>query len=453
MSRANYGGLVIAGLGFFLTRFTVTLAIYDDPVRFYLAGVVPLALGLGLAAFGVALTVADVESRLVRTTAVWCVVGTAGMLVLVVLTLLGSRVEILNALTAIRGFGTARDGDDKEAAAVIADRIDDIEAAVQEVSYLTKHAGDGDAVGVPVDLEPCLAESLATIEDRHPSVSVRRDGETDLQVYANERFQQVFTQLLENAVVHGDTEEPELRVEATRDRVRVTVGDDGPGLPESQRRLLETGDIEEFDDPQMGYGLNVVRLLVESYGGTLETSREDGETAVTVVLSRATDETGDRIDRNGIRPGMPSLRATLVASLLAGVAYGVVSEALGGSVAGIGVFYGTADTVVGWLTHEFHSVVFGFVFVSLLSLVPSPHRKRLSVSVGVAVAWGLVLWLGAGGIIAPLWLRLLGIDAPLPNVTARFFATHLAWGVTLGLSTGLWEQSLGPWLAEFRDGE
>ena len=45
-TRLNYSGFVIAGVGFFLTRFTVTLAIYDDPVRFYLAGVVPLALGL-----------------------------------------------------------------------------------------------------------------------------------------------------------------------------------------------------------------------------------------------------------------------------------------------------------------------------------------------------------------------------------------------------------------------
>lgn len=40
MGRVNYSGLVVAGIGFFLTRFTVTLA-FEDPVRFYLAGVVP----------------------------------------------------------------------------------------------------------------------------------------------------------------------------------------------------------------------------------------------------------------------------------------------------------------------------------------------------------------------------------------------------------------------------
>ena len=91
--RVNFSGLVIAGIGFFLTRFTVSLAISGGPVQFLLSGIVPLALGLGLAAFGVALTVADVEARLVRTTAAWCVAGTGGMLVLVVLTILGDPIS------------------------------------------------------------------------------------------------------------------------------------------------------------------------------------------------------------------------------------------------------------------------------------------------------------------------------------------------------------------------
>ena len=221
-SRIYYSGLVIAGIGFFLTRFTVTLAIDGNPLRFYLAGVVPLLLGLGLAAFGVALAVGGPDRSFVRTTALWCVLGTVGMSVLVVLTLLGSTVgmsnietirterqlatfliggsvggtltglyaarnrqqrtvlrqqtnrlvvlnrmlrhEVLNALTPIRGFGTADQNESPEAGAIVAERADDIEATVEEVSYLTKHAGDGQAVGVPIDLEPCLTESVAAVE-------------------------------------------------------------------------------------------------------------------------------------------------------------------------------------------------------------------------------------------------------------------------------------------------
>lgn len=232
------------------------------------------------------------------------------------------------------------------------------------------------------------------------------------------------------------------------------VIDGGDGLPQSQRRLLETGDIEEFDDPRMGYGLNVVRLLVESYGGEIEVEQTDGGTQITVVLARVV-ETGPngetaRSRSESIRPGMPNLLVILGASILAGVAYGLVSEFFGGSVAGIGVFYGTANSVVGWLTHEFHSVVFGFVFASLLSLAPEEYRDRVSIAVAVAVGWGLALWLVAAGVVAPVWLRLLSIEAPLPNVTELFFVTHLVWGVSLGLFTALGERTVVPWLAERR---
>ena len=511
--RVNFSGLVIAGIGFFLTRFTVSLAISGGPVQFLLSGIVPLALGLGLAAFGVALTVADVEARLVRTTAAWCVAGTGGMLVLVVLTILGDpemssaletiraqahfstfliggsvggtftglyaarnrrqrttvqreanrlvvlnrilRHEVLNALTPIRGFGALDGGDHPEARQVIEDRADDIEATVEEISYLTKRAGHEGPVGVPVDLATTIDESVATVTERH-AVTVETPVVPDhVRVAANDRLTDVVTQLLENAVVHGGDETPALEVSASQRQVRVRVIDEGDGLPESQRRLLETGDIEEYDDPRVGYGLNVVRLLIESYGGAIETDRTDGETRITVVLPRVNDG-GPGVEAStsslaGIRPDVPNLVVTLIASLLAGVAYGLVAESTGGSVAGIGVFYGNPEPVVGWLTHEFHSVVFGFVFAGLVSLVPREYGDRTLTNVAVATGWGLAVWIGAAGVVAPVWLRLLGIGAPLPNLTASLLLNHLAWGVSLGLFATWGQRYLTPWLSVIRE--
>ena len=86
-------GLVVAAVGFALTRFTVTLARYEDPLRFVVAGVVPLVLGLGLAAFGVVLVVGEFDRSFVRTVTGWCLAGAAGMFVLVVLTLAGNGTE------------------------------------------------------------------------------------------------------------------------------------------------------------------------------------------------------------------------------------------------------------------------------------------------------------------------------------------------------------------------
>ena len=229
-SRLNYSGLVVAGVGFFLTRFTVALAVDQSPARFYLSGVVPLVLGLGLSAFGVALTVANVDRELVRTTAAWCVVGTAGMLALVVLTLLGAtpegetgfaalqsrtylsnfliggsvggtltglyasrnrrqrtrlrrqatrlevlnqllRHEVLNGLTAIRGYAALREAGGRNAEEVVADRSDDIEETIEEVGYLTESAEPGDTALGPVGVRGHVEESVDSVRERYPDAT------------------------------------------------------------------------------------------------------------------------------------------------------------------------------------------------------------------------------------------------------------------------------------------
>jgi signal transduction histidine kinase len=508
-ARLNYSGFVIAGVGFFLTRFTVTLAI-GDPVRFYLAGVVPLLLGLGLAAFGVALTVANVEPSLVRTTAVWCVIGAGSMLVLVVLTLLGStdgalnlaairsqtalsnfliggsvggtltglyasrnrrqrdelrqqtnrlwvlnrllRHEILNAVTIIRGYATLdREGTDD------GERIEEysatIEQTIEEVKHLTRTAGAEEVPTGTVDLGTHLASSVESIREAFPDAEISVEvPEEDLSVRANERLGQVFTPLIENAVVHATQEVPSVDVRVTRtlSTVRVSITDEGPGLPERQRRLLETGEIEEFDDPTTGFDLNLVRLLVENYGGRIETDVAAGST-VAVVLQRAGDsETSVEASRTrltGVRPATPHLVVTLAASVLAGIPYGVAAEQLGGSVSAIGVFYGVNNPVVGWLTHEFHSAVFGFAFAGIVSLAPARYRNHLPAYVAIGIGWALTLWTLAAGFVAPIWLNLLGIAVPVPSFSNVLLVSHLAWGISLGVLTALGYEYVTPRLA------
>ncbi len=495
-TRVTYSGLVVAAIGFFVTRFTVTLTLYSDPMRFYVAGVVPLAIGLGLAAFGVALAIADVEPSVVRTTALWCVLGTATMCIFAVLTLFGSgggpmavsspffrsylsnflivgsaggtltglyaarnsqqrrqlrqhsnrlvvlnrmlRHEVLNALTAIRGF-TSIEGDlSGRAGEVVRNRSTAIERTIDDVKHLTHESGDRTHRTVPVDLGSRLEAAVRAVVDRHPAVEVGIDAPTeDLTVSADDQLVEVFSLLLENAVVHGGDERPRITVTKTKSRVRIGVSDDGPGLPANQQRLLETGDIDEFDDPNTGFGLNLVRLYVEEYGGTIETDVDENGTTVTVDLPRVRSAGAgyglSTLDFADLQPAIPHLAVAVAAALVAGVVYGVVSEALGGSVAGIGVFYGTVDPVVGWITHQFHSVVFGFVFVGLLSLVPERWPDGYRTYVGVAVGWGIVLWALAAGVVAPVWLQLDGQSVPVPNLTARLLVNHLAWGLALGI--------------------
>jgi len=498
-SRVNYSGLVVAGIGFVLTRFTVTLALYDDPVQFYVAGVIPLALGLGLAAFGVAMTVADVDASVVKTTALWCVVGTATMFVFAALTVLGAmagdpmdltaalsesylsnfliggaiggtltglyatrtrrqrrdlernanrlvvlnrllRHEVLNSITAIKGYASLEGSHDAKAAAVIDDRTEAIERTIDEVKHLTRHAGRRDRVAVPIDLAECLEASAEAVRRRHPDADLSvQDLPRDLAVRADGHVSKVFTHLLENAIVHADDPSPSIEVTASTPVVRVRISDTGPGLPADQQALLETGDVGDFDSPKTGFGLNIVRLFVDEFDGAIETDVSESGTAITVVLPRASQASDDlgpvRRAFGDVRLAIPHLVVSVGTALIAGLFYGAVSEALGGSIAGIGVFYGTADPLVGWLTHEFHSVVFGFAFVGFVSVASDWWETDTWTFVGVGLAWSLLLWAGAAGVVAPVWLRLLGVPAAIPNLSVALLVSHLVWGLSLGVLT------------------
>jgi two-component system OmpR family sensor kinase len=113
------------------------------------------------------------------------------------------------------------------------------------------------------------------------------------------------------------------------------------------------------------------RSHVEEYGGRIETDADETGTTITVVLPRAdVEETGLYVNQSAltaVRPALPRLLVTLAGALVAGVPYGLVAEQLGGSVSFIGLYYGAQDPVVGWLTHEFHSIVFAFVYAGLVS--------------------------------------------------------------------------------------
>jgi len=351
------------------------------------------------------------------------------------------RHEVLNALTAIRGYASVEAGGNRESQRVIENRSDAIEETIEEVRYLTESAGmDGATVG-PVDVGTHVEESVRTVRNRHPDASVRATltGQ-DPTVLANSRLGYVFTHLVENAVVHTDGRATvDVSVATTNGDVRVRVSDDGPGLPESERRFLETGDLNSFENPGSGFGLYFVRFLVESYGGSIETDVGPGGTTVTVVLTQV-DESGPgprTSSASGVRPSVSHLAVVVAAALAAGVGFGLASGLLGESVGIIGVLYGVQNVLVGWITHQFHSIVFGFVFAGLVTLAPRRYHDHVPAYVAIGTGFGVSLWFVAAGVVSPVWLQLLGIPAPLPNLTAVSLVAHLVWGATLGTLTAL----------------
>jgi two-component system OmpR family sensor kinase len=341
-------GLVVALVGFVLTRFTVTIAATDTAVGFLFAGLIPLVLGLGLSAAGVFLAVGTYDRQFVRTIAGWCLVGTGAMGVLVVLTLLGAEVRltdagavreqaylstfliggavggsltgvyagrnrcyrrdlreqanrlvvlnrllrerVVNSATAIGAHQQILEHEHSEdSVAVIDDKVDEIVDTVDQVKHL---AETGDRPDGPVDLVASVRRELSTLREAHPEATFSADTPETVEVRATDRVGEILRHLLVNGVVHSDNDHPHVAVcvETTAREATVQVSDDGPGLPERQQALLERGEIAEYDDPTTGFGLNVVRLLAERFDGRLRTAVDETGTTVELTLPRAVDE-------------------------------------------------------------------------------------------------------------------------------------------------------------------
>ncbi|WP_436908584.1 histidine kinase N-terminal 7TM domain-containing protein [Halosimplex marinum] len=132
-----------------------------------------------------------------------------------------------------------------------------------------------------VSIEGVLADAVADYREAAARLDVTVDDDataaTDPQL-----LRLVVANLVENAVEHVD--QPAVSVTATVDggELRVTVADDGPGIPESELAPLDAG-VETPLNHATGIGLWVVQWSVDSLGGTVSFDTDDG-TTVTVRL-------------------------------------------------------------------------------------------------------------------------------------------------------------------------
>ena len=131
-----------------------------------------------------------------------------------------------------------------------------------------------------------LEQQIESIRSAHAAAVINVDGSIpSVRVYGNELLDAVFRNLLQNAIQHNDTEVPEVTVSVDRndDTVRVSVADNGPGVPESQREEIFGKGEKGLESEGSGIGLYLVYTLVDSYGGSVWVEDNEPEGAVFIV--------------------------------------------------------------------------------------------------------------------------------------------------------------------------
>lgn len=148
---------------------------------------------------------------------------------------------------------------------------------------------------VPMRIDTVLEQVVAKFKAEYPDSEISFDHEEGRAVYASadEAIEKVFEAVVENAIEHNDKETPvvELWVEEDDKTLTVFVGDNGPGIPESQHEQV-FGRKEE-NQVQHGQGLSLffVDQMTEKYHGSNWIEDNNSEGAVFVIeLIRSEDE-------------------------------------------------------------------------------------------------------------------------------------------------------------------
>jgi len=156
------------------------------------------------------------------------------------------------------------------------------------LDFTRSRLGDGLAVRPDADetLEPVLAQVVQELQSVHPArvIRIRFDIRRRFACDRN-RLAQLLSNLLGNALTHGDPDRP-IDVAALTDAAGFTlsVANAGPAIPEEAREGLFLPFVRGRTKPGgegLGLGLYIASQIARGHGGTLEVTSTPEETCFT----------------------------------------------------------------------------------------------------------------------------------------------------------------------------
>jgi signal transduction histidine kinase len=149
--------------------------------------------------------------------------------------------------------------------------LERMETIIDDLLTLARQGEPIDDLDV-VSLEELANQSWDVVETTQAALSVERDGRF---LADGERLQQLFENLYRNAIEHG-AEDVTITVGVIADEDGFYVADDGPGIPEADRKdAFEFGFTTNEDGT--GYGLGIVKEIVDAHKWSIAiTDASDG---------------------------------------------------------------------------------------------------------------------------------------------------------------------------------
>lgn len=140
-----------------------------------------------------------------------------------------------------------------------------------------------------------LPEIIPSVVERSEAITDAVDVTTEIPeeatIWANHMFPAALDELLTNAVIHADSDTPQVSISVSKTdgpdgMTAVDIADDGPGIPESVRRVIESDEHDQLAHLS-GLGLWFVHWTLTDAGGSLSFDTDGDGTTVRMLVPTA----------------------------------------------------------------------------------------------------------------------------------------------------------------------
>jgi len=209
------------------------------------------------------------------------------------------RHNIRNDLTKLRGYvdllKSDTDTDTREQrAATIREILDTWEKMANKSRELQDILTDEGSPNSYQSVHKMIEEVQTKKQEEHtdPSVTIATGRNIEAQIPS--QLDRAISELIENAIAANETDNHSVQLSASQTDeqwVEISVSDTGPGIPEMEKSLLETGEETPLSHGQ-GLGLWMVRALTIRAGGSIsvETSDEGSKIILEIPAKTAQED-------------------------------------------------------------------------------------------------------------------------------------------------------------------
>ena len=184
------------------------------------------------------------------------------------------RHNLRNDMTVIQGnaelIHSETSGEVAQSAVNIIDTSDGLLETAEKQRGITGILLE-DPIQKEVTLNSVLQGIVSTLESDYSEAVIRVECPEDVTVRATKRFEEALIELIENGIIHNDSNSPEVTITVTRSDgiTHIDIADTGPQIPEIEQNIFEETNERTPVYHETGLGLWFVKLVTNRSGGTI----------------------------------------------------------------------------------------------------------------------------------------------------------------------------------------